>query len=134
MLSLVLGVDATPAHPAAALDGLGAGKIALVTGASRGIGATTARAFARTGAAVVLAARDEQAITRDHADGFAPRVTSDAKLGGVAPTPPNIGRRTFGAHTISLPGFITPSGSSRSLAARSSPIASAPISRSSHGT
>jgi len=41
------------------------GKVALVTGASRGIGAVTARAFADAGAAVVLAARDEGAL-RDH--------------------------------------------------------------------
>jgi NAD(P)-dependent dehydrogenase (short-subunit alcohol dehydrogenase family) len=39
-----------------------AGKVALVAGASRGIGAVTARAFARAGAAVALAARDEQAL------------------------------------------------------------------------
>jgi NAD(P)-dependent dehydrogenase (short-subunit alcohol dehydrogenase family) len=39
-----------------------AGKVALVAGASRGIGAVTARAFARSGAAVVLAARDERAL------------------------------------------------------------------------
>jgi NAD(P)-dependent dehydrogenase (short-subunit alcohol dehydrogenase family) len=39
-----------------------AGKVALVAGASRGIGAVTARAFARAGAAVVLGARDEQAL------------------------------------------------------------------------
>ena len=38
------------------------GEIALVTGASRGIGAATARAFARAGAAVVLAARDKDAL------------------------------------------------------------------------
>jgi NAD(P)-dependent dehydrogenase (short-subunit alcohol dehydrogenase family) len=36
-----------------------AGRVAVVTGASRGIGATTARAFAAAGATVVLAARDE---------------------------------------------------------------------------
>lgn len=41
-----------------------AGKVALVAGASKGIGEVTARAFARAGAAVVLAARDEQAIGR----------------------------------------------------------------------
>jgi NAD(P)-dependent dehydrogenase (short-subunit alcohol dehydrogenase family) len=39
-----------------------AGKVALVAGASRGIGATTAQAFARSGAAVVLAARDREAL------------------------------------------------------------------------
>lgn len=39
-----------------------AGKVALVAGASRGIGAVTARAFARAGADVVLAARDPQAL------------------------------------------------------------------------
>lgn len=38
------------------------GKVALVAGASRGIGAVTARAFAQAGAAVVLAARDKQAL------------------------------------------------------------------------
>jgi len=37
-------------------------KVALVTGASRGIGAATARLFAQSGIAVVLAARDEQAL------------------------------------------------------------------------
>jgi NAD(P)-dependent dehydrogenase (short-subunit alcohol dehydrogenase family) len=39
-----------------------AGKVALVAGASRGIGAVTARAFADAGAAVVLAARDRTAL------------------------------------------------------------------------
>ena len=38
-----------------------AGKVALVTGASRGIGAAAARALSQAGAAVVLAARDEAA-------------------------------------------------------------------------
>jgi NAD(P)-dependent dehydrogenase (short-subunit alcohol dehydrogenase family) len=41
-----------------------AGKVALVAGASRGIGAVTAQAFARAGAAVVLAARDQQALDK----------------------------------------------------------------------
>jgi NAD(P)-dependent dehydrogenase (short-subunit alcohol dehydrogenase family) len=52
------------------------GSIALVTGASRGIGASTARAFSRAGASVVLAARNETAL---HA------VASDIqKAGGTA--------------------------------------------------
>jgi NAD(P)-dependent dehydrogenase (short-subunit alcohol dehydrogenase family) len=38
------------------------GKVALVAGASRGIGAVTAHAFARAGARVVVAARDAQAL------------------------------------------------------------------------
>lgn len=45
-----------------------AGKVALVAGASRGIGAETARAFARSGAAVVLGARDGQALEAVAAD------------------------------------------------------------------
>src|SRR5438309_3767583 len=39
-----------------------AGKLAVVTGASRGIGAATAEAIAATGAHVVLAARDDAAL------------------------------------------------------------------------
>jgi NAD(P)-dependent dehydrogenase (short-subunit alcohol dehydrogenase family) len=38
------------------------GKVAIITGASRGIGAAAARAFAEAGAAVALAARDEVAL------------------------------------------------------------------------
>lgn len=38
------------------------GRVAIVTGASRGIGAATARALAGAGAAVALAARDEAAL------------------------------------------------------------------------
>ncbi len=44
------------------------GKVAIVTGASRGIGAASARAFAEAGAAVVLAARTEEAIASIAAD------------------------------------------------------------------
>jgi NAD(P)-dependent dehydrogenase (short-subunit alcohol dehydrogenase family) len=51
-----MSISSAAAHPSFA------GKVALVAGASRGIGATTARAFARAGAAVVLGARDEQAL------------------------------------------------------------------------
>jgi len=37
-------------------------KVAIITGASRGIGAAAGRVFARAGASVVLAARDEQGL------------------------------------------------------------------------
>lgn len=41
-----------------------AGKVAIVTGASRGIGAAVSRAFSSAGASVVLAARDHEALAR----------------------------------------------------------------------
>ncbi|MEO1460084.1 MAG: SDR family NAD(P)-dependent oxidoreductase, partial [Pseudomonadota bacterium] len=41
------------------------GRVALVTGASRGIGAATARVLAAAGAAVVLAARSEREIAAE---------------------------------------------------------------------
>lgn len=44
------------------------GKVAVVAGASRGIGAVTAHALARAGAAVVLGARDKQAVEQVAAD------------------------------------------------------------------
>jgi NAD(P)-dependent dehydrogenase (short-subunit alcohol dehydrogenase family) len=40
-----------------------AGRVAIVTGASRGIGAATSRALSRAGAAVVVAARNERALS-----------------------------------------------------------------------
>ena len=68
--------------PAPVLDGLLAGKVAIITGASRGIGTAAARTFACAGAAVVLAARSEDAIAalareiRD-AGGYALAVPTD---------------------------------------------------------
>jgi NAD(P)-dependent dehydrogenase (short-subunit alcohol dehydrogenase family) len=58
------------------------GKVAIVTGASRGIGAATARAFADAGAAVALAARSERELSElaaaiDAAGGRAIAVPTD---------------------------------------------------------
>jgi len=60
-----------------------AGRLAVVTGASRGIGAATAAAMAAAGAHVVLAARDPQAL-----DGVAGRI-KDAG-GQVTPVPTDV--------------------------------------------
>jgi NAD(P)-dependent dehydrogenase (short-subunit alcohol dehydrogenase family) len=51
------------ASPQAAMSGLLAGRVAVVAGASRGIGAAAARALAQAGASVVLGARDERALS-----------------------------------------------------------------------
>jgi NAD(P)-dependent dehydrogenase (short-subunit alcohol dehydrogenase family) len=62
--------------------GLLAGKVVFITGASRGIGAAAARLFAREGAALVLAARGADALSRVVAEvradgGVADAVTMD---------------------------------------------------------
>jgi len=57
------------------------GKVAIVTGASRGIGAASARALAAAGAGVVLAARDEQALLA-----VAGEITADGGDALVVPT------------------------------------------------
>jgi NAD(P)-dependent dehydrogenase (short-subunit alcohol dehydrogenase family) len=68
--------------PAVPLNWL-AGRLAVVTGASRGIGAATAEALAAAGAHVVLAARDGQAL-----EGVARRIES---AGGQAiPVPTDV--------------------------------------------
>jgi NAD(P)-dependent dehydrogenase (short-subunit alcohol dehydrogenase family) len=65
----VTTIDITPV-------GLLPGKVVLITGASRGIGAAAARLFAQEGAAVVLAARSTDALDR--------LVTEVRAQGGVA--------------------------------------------------
>jgi NAD(P)-dependent dehydrogenase (short-subunit alcohol dehydrogenase family) len=81
------------------LDGLLANKVALITGASRGIGAAAARAFAAAGAAVVLAARSEEAIAAlaqeiRSADGHALAVPTDV---GEPAAVERLVERTLGA-------------------------------------
>jgi len=58
-----------------------AGRLAVVTGASRGIGAATAAAVAAAGAHVVLAARDHQAL-----DGVAGRIKDAGGQATALPT------------------------------------------------
>jgi NAD(P)-dependent dehydrogenase (short-subunit alcohol dehydrogenase family) len=57
------------------------GRRALVTGASRGIGAETARAMARAGAQVALAARDKEAL-----EGVAEQIAGEGGRALVVPT------------------------------------------------
>jgi NAD(P)-dependent dehydrogenase (short-subunit alcohol dehydrogenase family) len=64
------------------------GKVALVVGASRGIGAAVARAFSKAGASVVLAARDAVALDRlarelNEAGGHAVAVPTDVSDAGA---------------------------------------------------
>jgi 3-oxoacyl-[acyl-carrier protein] reductase len=60
-----------------------AGRLAVVTGASRGIGAATAEAIAAAGAHVVLAARDRRAL-----DAVATRIRDAG--GGATPAPTDV--------------------------------------------
>jgi NAD(P)-dependent dehydrogenase (short-subunit alcohol dehydrogenase family) len=62
-----------------------AGRLAVVTGASRGIGAATAEAIARAGAHVVLAARDGEAL-----DAVASRIRDAG--GEATPVPTDVSR------------------------------------------
>ena len=62
-----------------------AGRVAVVTGASRGIGAATAAALAGAGAHVVLAARDRDALA-----GVARGI--QAAGGGATPVPTDVSK------------------------------------------
>jgi NAD(P)-dependent dehydrogenase (short-subunit alcohol dehydrogenase family) len=64
-----------------------AGRLAVVTGASRGIGAATAQAIAAAGAHVVLAARDLEALDR-----VAGRIRDAG--GQATPVPTDVSRET----------------------------------------
>jgi len=64
-----------------------AGRVAVVTGASRGIGAATAQALAAAGAQVVLAARDAAALAA-----VAGRIREAG--GRATPVPADVGRAT----------------------------------------
>src|SRR5258708_12335027 len=72
---LVPGPQAVPDRPHCL-----AGRIALVTGASRGIGAATAEALAGAGARVVLVARDDRTLES--------LAASIRETGGGPPPPP----------------------------------------------
>jgi NAD(P)-dependent dehydrogenase (short-subunit alcohol dehydrogenase family) len=100
--------------PPASSDRWLAGRLAVVTGASRGIGAATAAAVAAAGAHVVLAARDHQALDR-----VAGRI-QDAG-GQATPVPTDVGdeaavRRLFATVTqagslgalVCAAGVLTP--------------------------
>src|SRR5271169_2285245 len=65
------------------LHGLLEGKVGIVTGASSGIGAATAAAFAEAGAKVVVAARNESALE-------SVAVSIDSKLEGVFVVPTDV--------------------------------------------
>ncbi len=60
------------------------GKVAVITGASRGIGAATARAFSAVGASVALAARDQAAL-----DALAHELSTNGN--GAAAVPTDVG-------------------------------------------
>src|SRR5216683_2425560 len=62
-----------------------AGRVAVVTGASRGIGAATAEAIATAGAHVVLAARDREALA-----GVARRIRDAG--GDATPVPTDVSK------------------------------------------
>ena len=69
------------------------GKVAIITGASRGIGAVAARAFATAGAGVVLAARDADALSA-----VAEQIT--ARGGRALAVPTDVGDPGAVAHLV----------------------------------
>jgi NAD(P)-dependent dehydrogenase (short-subunit alcohol dehydrogenase family) len=80
-----------------------AGRLAVVTGASRGIGAATAAAVAAAGAHVVLAARDREAL-----EGVAGRIR--AAGGRATPVPTDVSDEASVARLFAAAGGIGPLG------------------------
>ena len=91
-----------------------ASRLAVVTGASRGIGAATAEAVAAAGAHVVLAARDEQALEavarriREAGGEATAAVTDVSKVGDVAQLFAAAGAAGPPAALICAAGVLTP--------------------------
>ena len=91
-----------------------ASRLAVVTGASRGIGAATAEAVAAAGAHVVLAARDQQALEavarriREAGGEATAAVTDVSKVGDVAQLFAAAGAAGPPAALICAAGVLTP--------------------------
>ncbi|MFV1988713.1 MAG: SDR family NAD(P)-dependent oxidoreductase [Gemmatimonadota bacterium] len=94
------------------------GKVALITGASSGIGRATARAFAAEGASVVLAARREDLLAELAAEiegdgGQATHVVTDVSVGSdveavVDHALSTFGRLDFGINNAGTEGDLLP--------------------------
>jgi len=78
-----------------------AGRVAVVTGASRGIGAATAEALAAAGAHVILAARDHEAL-----DGIASRIRHAG--GEAVPVPTDVSNATDVERLFAVAGQAGP--------------------------
>src|SRR5262245_59091664 len=83
------------------------GKVALIIGASVGIGAATARVFADLGAAVVLGSRDKRSIDAlaseiEAGGGSAAAVEVDVAKGGAVEAADEVALERFGALDVAF--------------------------------